>query len=435
VFPGSGDVSSLFQRIDRTRTPGGRTELRRRITELHVDADAIHSVQDALRFLIVNMESARALVGSPAVPGVDRYLQSRYAIADLGKGVTAPARGFWLSLRHPELVDHARGGISIVGQLLDAIRSFPEHQPEGEAPTSLLELVRPLRAAASVVQAALPADSKTMNATLALRADQELRTTLRDALLECLKRIHALDALTSMALATRELGWTIPTVEVDEEGPMVIEGLTHPLLDHAIPNDLAIEAGAPLLFLTGPNMAGKTTFMRALGLAVILAQMGMGVPARRMRWVPFQYLMTGITPVDSVRQGSSFFLSEVRRLRKAGEVLASGARAMLLFDEIFRGTNFHDALEASHRVVAAFARQRESVTVISSHASDLVPRLLEMPQVVLRHFDMDVRDGHPSYPYELRPGAFTGRLAMVLVREEGLAAVLEALEASPALSQ
>lgn len=426
VFPREGE--GLFERLDCTSTAGGRTELRRRFASPLCRGSEIREVQDAVRFLEEHPEPTRRLIETPGQAMVDCYLDSRFATLSFAPGTISGARAAWTALRHPELVRHARSGLGAVASLAAAVDAWCVKAREPGVPRLLLTEAHMLDRVRSEVGADLPSDVAQAPAGRLLRLDAEMRTTRRQALRASLEGLHRLDALAALAEATRRLSGTLPEVLEGGSGPALeMTGLRHPLIEAPVANDLTMRPDAPLILLTGPNMAGKTTFMRALGLAVVLAQIGMGVPAARMRFRPFDHLITGITPLDSVREGSSSFLSEVRRLRMAAEALASGRRALLLFDEMFRGTNAEDALEASGQVIQAFSRCRNSVIVISSHASALVPGFAEAGGVDMHCFDMEVRDGMPSFDYRLRDGAFTGRLAQVLIRQEGLTDVLARL--------
>jgi DNA mismatch repair ATPase MutS len=426
VFPREGE--GLFERLDCTSTAGGRAELRRRFAAPLCRAAEIRDVQDAVRFLGEHPGPTRRLIETPGQATVDRYLDSRFATLSFAPGAASGARAAWTALRHPELVRHARSGLGAVASLAASVDAWCVKAREPDVPALLRNEARTLERAHSEVGADFPTDVAQAPANRLLRLDAELRTSRRHALRACLEGLHRLDALAALAEATRRLGGTLPEVLEGGSGPALeVTALRHPLLEAPVANDLEMRPDAPLILLTGPNMAGKTTFMRALGLSVVLAQIGMGVPATRMRLRPFDHLITGITPLDSVREGSSSFLSEIRRLRMAAEALASGSRSLLLFDEIFRGTNAEDALEASGQVIRAFSRCGDDAIVISSHASALVSGFAQARGVAMHYFDMEVKDGAPSFDYRLRDGAFTGRLAQVLIRQEGLTDVLARL--------
>src|SRR5690606_21268670 len=119
---------------------------------------------------------------------------------------------------------------------------------------------------------------------------------------------YELDALVSMADTTHKLGYVIPEV-LDGPTRLHATGLVHPQVKNAIPNDVALDQQNRLLFLTGPNMAGKTTYLRAVATALYLGHLGMGVPAARFSFTPVDRLFSSISISDDVHTGTSYFLA------------------------------------------------------------------------------------------------------------------------------
>ena len=172
-----------------------------------------------------------------------------------------------------------------------------------------------------------------------------------------------------------------------------------------------------MVFLTGPNMAGKTTYLRSVALVVILAQAGMGVPASRVRLSPVEALFTSLNPSDNLRAGLSYFLAEVLRVKAAATILAEGSRALVIFDEVFKGTNVRDALDASAEVILGFARARRSGFIFSSHLAELVDVLKANPAIRFCCFDGEIDHGVPHYSYELKAGVSDKRFGLLLLRQ------------------
>ena len=114
-----------------------------------------------------------------------------------------------------------------------------------------------------------------------MQADRELRGGSKADLLRVINLIGEFDALQSMAQATRSLNWSLPTLVESDRFLLEGEGIYHPFVGNAVPNPIDLSGGEPMVFLTGPNMAGKTTYLRCAALCVLLAQVGMGVPASR----------------------------------------------------------------------------------------------------------------------------------------------------------
>ena len=174
----------------------------------------------------------------------------------------------------------------------------------------------------------------------------------------------------------------------------------HPFLPEATPNPVSLTGGEPLVFLTGPNMAGKTTYLRTVGLLVLLAQTGMRVPARSMRLAPVEAILTSLNPVD------------------------------ILFDEAFKGTNVRDALDASTAVIRGFARSRRSGSIFSSHLTELAGRLGDAPVRFCR-FEGEIRNGEPRFTFRLEAGVSETRFGMLLLEQARVPELVSRIGARP----
>lgn len=252
----------------------------------------------------------------------------------------------------------------------------------------------------------------------------------RDEAMPLLRRLieitHEIDALFAMSDVTVEMGYVFPDV-VDGMQDVVTEGLYHALLDRPVHNDLRLTHGKRLVFLTGPNMAGKTTYLKASGIVVLLAHMGMGVPAARCRLGVMDRLITAIRTEDDLQAGVSYFQAEARRVQNIARVLADGERAVVIIDELFRGTNVKDACDASLKVIQAFAGAPNGVFVIASHLIELTAELERSAGVLLMRFEAELPGDGVRFDYCLRSGVSDQRLGMKVLEQEGVLASLEAI--------
>jgi DNA mismatch repair ATPase MutS len=191
-----------------------------------------------------------------------------------------------------------------------------------------------------------------------------------------------------------------------------------------VPNDLSLDRERSFLFLTGPNMAGKTTFMKALGSAVYLAHVGMSVPARRLVVGGLDTVTSSLHVEDNLERGHSFFYSEVRRVKEVAASLQAGRRQLVLFDELFKGTNVKDAIDGSSLVIEGLLRWSSSLFVLSSHLIELEESLAPHPRIRFFSFESAVEEGRPRFSYRLRPGVSRERLGMLILENEGIPALL-----------
>lgn len=199
--------------------------------------------------------------------------------------------------------------------------------------------------------------------------------------------------------------------------------LGHPLLPSGrkVCNDLEIEALGELWIITGSNMAGKSTFIRTVGVNLCLAYAGGPVDAVSMQTVPFR-LYTCIRINDSLGDGFSYFYAEVKRLRGLLEALRPdppGLPMLYLVDEIFRATNNRERLIGSRAYVKALIGA-PGVGLIATHDLELATLADDYPQVRNVHFRDDMAGGKLAFDYRLRPGPSPTTNALKIMAIEGL---------------
>ena len=252
-----------------------------------------------------------------------------------------------------------------------------------------------------------------------------------------LDAFHELEALISLGeFAALHPQYTFPEITpVGEYAQAAVEDnaqhepvfaarrLSHPLLpsDRKVCNDLQIESLGELLIITGSNMAGKSTFIRTVGVALCLAYTGGPVDAAAMQTVPFR-LYTCIRITDSLEDGFSYFYAEVKRLKGLLDALkpdSSGQPLLYLVDEIFRGTNNRERLIGSRAYVKALIGAR-GVGLIATHDLDLATLADDAAQVHNVHFRDEVGNGKLIFDYRLRPGPSPTTNALKIMRMEGL---------------
>jgi hypothetical protein len=235
-----------------------------------------------------------------------------------------------------------------------------------------------------------------------------------------------LEALGSLAnFAELNPDCTFPEVTphpADGGAVFAAREIGHPLIPHErrARNDFAFETMGDITLITGSNMAGKSTFLRTLGINLVLAYAGGPVDAAALSAIPFR-IFTSIRINDSLTDGFSFFYAEVRRLRRLLTELEEPAPLPLFFlvDEIFRGTNNRERLIGSSSYIRALAGGR-GVGIIATHDLELVHLAETIPSITNRHFRERVEDGRMVFDYKLRPGPSPTTNALVIMRMAGL---------------
>jgi len=198
---------------------------------------------------------------------------------------------------------------------------------------------------------------------------------------------------------------------VDDAAVFDADSVSHPLLPAGVANDVHLDTAQPLLLISGSNMSGKSTLLRAVGVNALLALAGAPVRARRLR---IGNLNTGasIRVTDSLQQGSSQFYAEITRIRG---ILDLPRPTLFLLDELLHGTNSHDRLIGSEGIVRALL-SRGAIGLVTTH--DLA--LAGIPNARNVHFEDRIENGKMLFDYRLREGVVEHSNALDLMRAVGL---------------
>ena len=197
--------------------------------------------------------------------------------------------------------------------------------------------------------------------------------------------------------------------------------LAHPTLPlHAVANDIALGGDAPhLLVVSGSNMSGKSTFLRAVGVNVVLAQMGAPVRAVRFRLSPLAVGST-ISVHDSLTDGRSRFFAEITRLKQVVDLTRARQGAVLfLLDEILSGTNSHDRRIGAEALLVGLARGG-AIGMVTTHDLALGEITDRLPSAANVHFEDQFEGGVLAFDFTLRPGIVRTSNAIALMRSIGL---------------
>lgn len=252
------------------------------------------------------------------------------------------------------------------------------------------------------------------------RFDYVFRFTHRKDILFLLNLIYEYDAFISVAKAATLYKFSYPEILPDTEKCFEVEGVFHPLVNNAVANDIQFRDSSNLLFVTGPNMAGKSTFLKALGISVYLAHVGFPVPARKMKLSILSGLCTTINISDNLDSGYSHFYAEVMRIKNVADELARNKNMFVIFDELFRGTNVKDAYDGTLAIVSALSLINSSFFVVSTHIVEVAKELGENNNIKFAYFDVLEQNNEPVYTYLLKDGISDVRLGMYIINREKL---------------
>ncbi|PTS97081.1 DNA mismatch repair protein [Pedobacter sp. HMWF019] len=237
--------------------------------------------------------------------------------------------------------------------------------------------------------------------------------------------IYELDVYQAVGMVARAKGLRYATALEPEKNIFRCQNLRHPCIEKAIGNDLLLEEDSNVLFLTGANMAGKSTWMKSLGIGIYLAHMGFPVAADSFEFSLREGLYSSINVADNINLGYSHFYAEVIRVKQAAEAAASGARLMLMFDELFKGTNVKDAFDGTLAVTEGFAEYTNCLFVVSTHIIEVGEELRSFPNIQFRYMPTILEGGVPRYTYRLKEGITEDRQGMMIIQGEKILELLD----------
>jgi MutS domain V len=231
--------------------------------------------------------------------------------------------------------------------------------------------------------------------------------------------LEAVNSLANFAYLNPHYAFPLLTPEIDQ---IAARDLGHPLLnpEFKVCNDFDLDHDQRIVILTGSNMAGKSTFLRTIGVNLVLAYAGAPVNAGHLQTSLFR-IFTCIKVSDSVQDGLSYFYAEVKRLQVllAAAEMEDRLPVLFLIDEIFRGTNSRERLIGSRSYIRRLAQGRP-VGLVATHDLELIKLADEIEGVVNRHFREEVHDGRMVFDYRLRSGPCPTTNALTIMRLEGL---------------
>ncbi|TVQ06950.1 MAG: hypothetical protein EA361_18955 [Bacteroidetes bacterium] len=256
-----------------------------------------------------------------------------------------------------------------------------------------------------------------LNAQDTGRLDFYFRRKEKSSVRDLLELVYFMDAFQSVAEASVKHCFSLPTF-IRNKGSFNITGLFHPFLENPVVNDFSSIPGKRVCFLTGPNMAGKSTFLKALSISVYLAHLGFPVPAANMQLPVFNGLLTTINLSDNINKGYSHFMNEIMRIKHVAAQLRINNNLFVVFDELFRGTNVKDAFDGSLSVINAFSKHEKGFFAISTHLVEVAEQLAGNENVFFNCFEARLDLEIPVYNYKIREGISKERIGLYLLKKE-----------------
>jgi len=254
--------------------------------------------------------------------------------------------------------------------------------------------------------------------------DYLVRGKLNSAIQDILSFTAEIDVNIAVSNVAKARDFTYAQAVPKITNTLQAKELRHPCIDHAVGNDLEMRGDSNVIFLTGANMAGKSTWMKSIGIGVYLAHIGFPVAAKEMVFSVREGIFSSINVADNIGLGYSHFYAEVVRVKDAANATSTGKHLLLIFDELFKGTNVKDAYDGTLAVTEAFAEYGNCLFIVSTHIIEVGRALKAHENIQFKYMPTIMDDRVPRYTYKLQEGITQDRQGMMIIRNERILEII-----------
>ena len=426
IFTGDEDFS-IFSKLNHTLTSNGKAQLKRNLATPLQTQEAINDVQKVLQLILQEEPHWPLTISNGTIMVVERFYE--YSFDPLPNYVSAITAQSYKLLHAP---DFSLIKYSII-HCFDFIKGMQQFikrflQPAVPLPLrNMLELAAKLLSAEAFKLVGKHNRSIDLSIPQQLELAQYLRYSYKQNMFTLLGIYAQLDAWYGMALTVKKEQLVFPTFIESPHPLLEAKGLYHILLQKPVPYDVELTPACNFLFLTGANMAGKSTFIKSVGAAVFLAHVGMGVPAQQMQLTLFNGMLSNINVIDNIAKGESYFYNEVQRIKATISKINDGRKWLILIDELFKGTNVQDAMKCSTAVIEGLLKIKNSLFILSTHLYEIGDALKVHPNISFNYFETATHNGQLSFNYQLKQGISNDRLGYLILEREGVVQMLKDL--------
>lgn len=236
------------------------------------------------------------------------------------------------------------------------------------------------------------------------------------------KVISEIDVLSSFALVSEKYNYIRPIITTGNE--IKVLNSRHPVVERVlkgeeyVPNDIVMDNNTDILLITGPNMAGKSTYMRQLGIIAIMAQIGCFVPAEEATLPIFDKIFTRIGASDDLVSGESTFMVEMMEASRA--IKYATRNSLILFDELGRGTATFDGMSLAQAILEYVANKIKCKTLFSTHYHELTDMEKTIPNLKNKHVSAVEENGNITFLHKVKDGSVDKSYGINVAKLAGL---------------
>lgn len=415
---------SIFHKLNFTRTVGGKEWLRRFFSDPHHDLKRIIGTQNIIKALLNRIDEWPLEITNGTIIMMEKFLD--YNLDPVPQDANA-FNSYIYRILHSTDYSMIKYSVEHFSDFYRGLKKLLGLLEATDLSANLSFYVDRMKAVFKEEPLAKLASASEFSRKDYVYYAYYLRNVYRTDTMEMIEIFSRLEAWYSMAMAVKTYNLQFPEFLVQDQPYLEAKGLYHVMLPEPVAYDLELQPGANFLFLTGANMAGKSTLIKAVGAAVFLAHVGMAVPAKSMRLCLFDGLLTNINVADNIAKGESYFFNEVQRIKNTIYKIRDGKKWLVLIDELFKGTNVQDAMKCSLAVIKGLIRIKNSLFILSTHLYEIGEELRQYPNISFRYFETNVSDDQLEFSYQLKEGISNDRIGYVILRREKVVEMLDNL--------
>jgi DNA mismatch repair ATPase MutS len=427
IFDNEDDFS-IFSKINFTKTSNGQEKLKINLSTPLKNIDAIHGIQETLKSITCCFNQWPVEISNGTIIVIERFYEATVnsipaVVSNYNARIYKLINSYDFSLIKYSVThcfDLIKGLMKTIELLID------EHTP------------LPLKNVLLDIESIINKDefqiirkhknTKELTNKEILQLGSFLRYKFKPLMSQLLQMHATIDAWYGMAKSVVENNLIFPEFIESPEPYIKATGLYHILLSDPVPYDLLLNKETNFQFLTGANMAGKSTYIKSVGSAVFLAHTGMGVPVTTMELSVFDGMLSNINVMDDITKGESYFFNEVQRIKATINKISDGRKWLILIDELFKGTNVEDAMKCSSIVIEGLLKIKNSIFILSTHLYEISEALKVHPNIRFNYFETTVINDQFSFSYQLKNGVSNDRLGYLILKKEGVITMLDNLQ-------
>jgi DNA mismatch repair ATPase MutS len=418
------ESAGLISHLNFCKSNGGKMQLDHFLSSPLSSISSIEQRQNAIAYFITNIHFAEALkITNGTTLVIEKFFDTGFK--RIPTPISLPA-AYWyqfMSASDYSLLRYSLEHLILFYENLNKWVSVFESINDNPIIEALVQKIKKYTSHPSL--ASLPASNKLEHPQAVLSYCHFFLYHYKNNTLELLEYYYELDAYYSMAMASKNYHFVFPRWLENNTPIFEVTAAIHPLVTNAVNNKLSLSHQSNLLFLTGANMAGKSTFIKTIGIVLYLAHIGIGVPAKKLELTLFDGLITNLTIADNIAKGESYFFNEVQRIKNTIEKIIDGKKYFVLIDELFKGTNIQDAMKCSTAVIEGLQNLRNSLFIISTHLYEISDGLKGFNNIQFSYFETAVQEKELIFHYQLQEGVSQDRLGYLILEREGVVDLLK----------